>query len=105
MTQAWSGLSRWLGDDTPNGDLTETAVRRYREDLADNDKSASTIGNHLSVIRSFCHWAMIEDLRSDDPTCCEGPRLDCDASLLDVGSAYYRLQKLHAAIQCYDPLT
>lgn len=61
-------VCRWLGDDATNADLTETAVRRYREDLADDDKSASTIGNHLSVIRSFCHWAMIEGLRTDDPT-------------------------------------
>lgn len=61
-------ICRWLGDDATMEDLTEIAVRRYREDLADNEKSASTIGNHLSVIRSFCHWAMIEELRSDDPT-------------------------------------
>lgn len=61
-------LCVWLGEDATMADLTEAAVRRYREELADNDKSASTIGNHLSVIRSFCRWAMIEGLRSDDPT-------------------------------------
>jgi site-specific recombinase XerD len=61
-------VSVWLGEKATLADLTEKAVRRYREYLADNDLSASTIGNHLSVIRSFCKWAMEEELRTDDPT-------------------------------------
>nr|WP_255603795.1 tyrosine-type recombinase/integrase [Oscillochloris sp. ZM17-4] len=61
-------VANWIGEDADLSDLDERAVRRYREDMADRALSASTIGNHLSVIRDFCKWAMGEGLRDDDPT-------------------------------------
>lgn len=57
----------WLGPAATMADLDAPIVRRYQE-LRSLTCSEATIGNLLTVIRSFCKWAMREGLRTDDPT-------------------------------------
>lgn len=57
----------WLGPHATMKDLDATIVRRYQE-LRSETCSGATIGNLLTVIRSFCKWSIREGLRDDDPT-------------------------------------
>jgi site-specific recombinase XerD len=57
----------WLGPGAMMDDLDAPIVRRYQE-VRSETCSAATIGNLLTVIRSFCMWAIRERLRGDDPT-------------------------------------
>ena len=48
-------------------DLNRAAVARYQEDLAQRCAIKTVIGA-LSCIRSFCQWAICEELLTRDPT-------------------------------------
>jgi site-specific recombinase XerD len=56
----------FLGTDSTLESITTTRIERYQESLS--HLSNSTIINALSCIRSFCRWAIREELRDDDPT-------------------------------------
>jgi site-specific recombinase XerD len=58
---------RFAGDATTVSDLTTELVTRYQEHLA-RRCSPGTVANALTVIRSFCRWAIERGLRGDDPT-------------------------------------
>lgn len=47
--------------------ITMPAIERYQEERAASC-SGGTVGNALTVIRSFCRWAQRRGLRLDDPT-------------------------------------
>jgi site-specific recombinase XerD len=64
----------WLGPHACMEALTAPSVRRYQEHKS-LTCGAGSIGNLLTVIRSFCSWAIREELRSTDPTLlCDWPR-------------------------------
>ncbi len=56
----------WLGADAAVADITEERIEAFQ--VAMSGRSASTIGQHLSAIRSYCRWCQRAGLRSDDPT-------------------------------------
>lgn len=60
-------FSAWLGPQATMGDITTDTIRQYQEQRA-QVCSAATVSNTLSVIRSFCKWAMKRRFRADDPT-------------------------------------
>lgn len=60
-------FAEWLGPAATMADLDAPIVRRYQE-LRSLTCSEATIGNLLTVIRSFCKWSIREGLRTDDPT-------------------------------------
>lgn len=73
-------ILRALGTRTVMADITRAAVREYNQARAVAGYAASTRINDLSVIRSFCCWAIEEGLRTDDPTAgIRRPRKDEDA--------------------------
>lgn len=59
-------LLRQLGEDATNADITAQTLGRYQ--IARRHLAAATIRKTLTVIRSYCRWAMSVGLRTDDPT-------------------------------------
>lgn len=57
----------WLGPGITHADLTSARIRQY-QDLKAATCAPATVGNILTTIRSFCRWAIREELRQDDPT-------------------------------------
>lgn len=57
----------WLGPQATMDDITTDTIRQYQEERS-KVCSAATVSNTLSVIRSFCTWAMKRQFRADDPT-------------------------------------
>lgn len=56
----------WLGTDSTVLDVSEERIVAFQ--LSMRDKAASTIGQHLSAIRSYVRWCQRMGLRVDDPT-------------------------------------
>lgn len=58
---------RFAGDEVRAEGISTALITRYQEHLAARC-SAGTVGNALTVLRSFCRWTLTQGLRSDDPT-------------------------------------
>jgi site-specific recombinase XerD len=59
---------RWLGDGATMADLDRAAVVRWKEERGAQGRAGSTIISDLAVIRSFCVYGIVRELRIDDPT-------------------------------------
>lgn len=62
-----SAFARFAGEEATIADITSKLIRRYQVKMSERC-GAGTVGNALTVIRSFCRWCLLEDLRDDDPT-------------------------------------
>lgn len=58
---------RFAGAGVTAESLSTGLITRYQEHLAERC-SPGTVGNALTVLRSFCRWCAAQGLRSDDPT-------------------------------------
>lgn len=57
---------RWLGDEADEHTLTTHTIRRYQAELGARQLHPGTIGNALTVIRSFCRFLIDEELLTTD---------------------------------------
>jgi site-specific recombinase XerD len=59
---------RWLGDDADESALTTRNIRHYQAFMGSQRLDPGTIGNALTVIRSFCIFLIGEEMITIDPT-------------------------------------
>lgn len=62
-----SAFARYLGEGVTAASVDTAMITRYQEHLAARC-GMGTVGNALTVIRSFCRWCANQGLRDDDPT-------------------------------------
>ena len=62
-----SAFARYLGPGVPATSVDTGMITRYQEHLAARC-GMGTVGDALTVIRSFCRWCANQGLRDDDPT-------------------------------------
>ncbi len=60
-------FTAYLGPDGTMAQITTAMITAYQEEFA-RRCSPGTVGNALTVIRSFCRWAIRVGHRLDDPT-------------------------------------
>lgn len=60
-------FARYAGEGATVADITAKLIRRYQEKMSERC-GAGSVSNALTVIRSFCRWCLLEELRDDDPT-------------------------------------
>ena len=71
---------RWLGEDADESALTTRNIKRYQAHLGERRLDPGTIGNALTVIRSFCQFLIGEEIIISDPTATiKRPRDEDDA--------------------------
>lgn len=92
----------YLDADATMADVTTASITAYQEDFA-RRCSPGTVGNALTVIRSFCRWAIRVGHRTDDPTLSiQWPRRTKPSPRALKQS---ELQKLFVALTSYSQLS